>query len=975
MLKFMAQKSLEVARRKARQALKENSSELDFSDMGLAEIPEEVFRLNGLKNLNLSRNKLKSIPTELFLLKNLETLELAGNPVSELPAEIGDLKNLKYINLTEMELSEFPSSICNLKNLEILYAGYNNLKTLPKGFSKLGKLRGLFLHDNDFSVFPAGLRNHSSLVELTIGKNIRQIPKRIASFRELNRLCLIGNNLESLPSEIADIEKLSQLELNGNSLKEIPTQIGFMPNLSELNIRGNDLPASLLSAERDGSSVLLAQIRSLSDPENVTPLFEAKLMITGEGKVGKSCLRMALDGSIDPKLDLQNSTTWGVDCGTLFLEGDTENEKPIQFNYWDFGGQKIYRITHQFFYSDQGLYLLVWDPRLGEEQCLIHDWLIRISARTAGEAKVILVATHADVDGGNYSPEVDLTRYDANLRALVVEQISVDSFTGKNIDALKAAMARHVKGMPGIASPINKNWDASRKKALSHDNPAPWMSYKEFSEICFQEGIEDEEAVRSIAATFLHRLGRGVWYGIDWENDPFLQDTIVRDPSWLAMAFMEIVEHEPTKLSGGMLDHNHLTDVWIKHGRETDGWRVYDLDDHQRLMRMMRAQGVALPTKSSNGERSLIPQLVPTNRPEMPWSDPGEVADELRVLRMQSKIEPVIDGFMSHLIASLEPYHYYLENGVGTFWKDGIFLRDAEGRFKNDAVVKKTSERNFLQLDISVAGDEPGFLLQQIDAAISECLKFWPGAKRSDSVACPHKIHDRLCIGTFRLQNVERWLQRGQENAICQECDQVTTPSDLIYGLRDREISHNTAEHLVHYLAYKEQRPAPSSIVLLPAKARWKEVRSWEVLGRSRMKAQLRSEFSGALVAEKEFTATPGLLKYLGPVAKLGALFFAAIPLPLDLSPEITESFGELGDSLDKLGDQLPSGEERPNLEHQNSSKNLNLVAEFLTAIQLSPKAHGMDLERAPDGKWYWMTSVEVEQHRPTQATINPSVG
>lgn len=952
-------------------AKRENSSEISLANMGLSKLPAQLFDLSEITHLDLTNNNFSVFPTEVFSLTSLRSFSLSLNPIRKLPEEIGDWKYIEELNFTQTQFDILPDGICDLVSLETLYLGYNRLSLLPERFAELSKLRHLFLHNNEFRFLPRQLEYCSNLETLTIGSKLKKVPKRISRFRSLRRLSLSGNKISSLPREIADLRYLNSLELFGNRLSSIPPEVGFMPNLTDLIITENaELPASLLSAEKDGVGVLLAQVRSLIDKENVSLLSEAKLMITGEGKVGKSCLRMALDGSIDPTGDLLNSTTWGVDCGALSIPDSEDPEKTINFNYWDFGGQKIYRITHQFFYSDQGLYLLVWDPRLGEEQCLIADWLRRIGARTGGQAKVILVATHADVKGGNYNPYVDLDRYENSLSSLIVEQVSVDSFTGKNIDELKRAIARHARGMPGVRSPINNIWDKARKAALDPVDPSPWMSYRKFGVLCKELGIDDPEAVRSIAATFLHRLGRGVWYGIDWENDAFLHDTIVRDPSWLAMAFMEIVQHEPTRLAGGILDHNDLSEVWINHGRENDGWRVYQLDDHPRLMRMMRAQGVALPIKASSGEKSLIPQLVPTERPRLPWHDPNKLERDQRILRMQVKVQPAVDGFMSHLIAALEPYHLYLEDESGGFWQEGIFLRDIEGRFRNDALVEISSEKNFFQINVVVVGEEPGFLLQQIDASITQCLKFWPGAKREDKVLCPQRVHDNLCIGEFKLSSVQRWLERDMENAICHECDQVSRPSDLIYGLRGRKREEDTADRLLKYLAYKERRPAPSSIVLLPAKGRWRNITTWEVLGKTRMKAQLRSELSGALVAEKEFTSSPGLLRYLGPAAKLGSLFFAAAPLPLDLSPGFSESFGGLSDSLDKLGDQLPGGERTQALDTSSSIQNLALVAEFLEKIDLPPKRYGMDLERAPDGKWYWMSAAEVAQYRPTQASL-----
>lgn len=966
----MSEKAEKEALKVIRKARRDGEARVSLQRFGLTRLPEEIIELKHLKHLNLNGNEFSEFPSSLLHLTELQELYMFRCGLTSLPAGISKLKRLVEFNLTQNFLDRLPDGICALSDLQVLYLGGNSINKLPEEFYRLGELTNLYLHDNQFSSFPTSLRNYGSLVDLTIGSELRTLPKRINKFKKLRRLSLAHNKLETIPHEISSMDSMESLEVQHNRLNHFPPEIANGKEMSQILLYGNDLPSSVVSAGADSQSVLFAQLRSLTDPSMVDEIREAKLMITGEGKVGKSCLRRALNGSLDKDSDLSSSTTWGVDCGVLEIEDESSGDDRIKFNYWDFGGQKVYRITHQFFYSDQGLYLLVWDPRLGEDQCLIRDWLVRIAARTAGIAKVIIVATHAEVEGGNYRPEVDLSNYRDELRGLVVDQISVDSFTGYNIAELKRLMVLHAGGLPGVRSPINKNWDRARDQALSIDNSAPWMSYKNFSEICQSNGVDDEEAIRSIAATFLHRLGRGVWYGMDWADDAFLCDTIVRDPSWLAMAFMEVVQHEPTRLSGGILDHANLSDVWINHGREGDGWRVYQLDDHQRLLRMMRAQGVALPTKASDGERSLVPQLVPADVPDLPWVSQEDLAVDQRVIRMHSRIEPVLDGLMSHLIAVLEPYHYYLPDGRGGFWQNGIFLRNHAARFRSEAMLEIKAERNYLDLSICVVGDEPGFLLHQIDSSIDECLKFWPGASRSDTVMCPQLDRGVRCTGQFKLENVERWLAQGRSYAICHECDQATPPGDLIYGLKRRDLSEDTSRHLLQYLAYKEQRPAPASIVIFPTKSRWRDIRSWEILGRTRLKVQLRSELSGEVVCEKEFTASAGLLKYIGPAAKLGAIFFAAVPLPLSLPEDVTESLSEVSDALEKISGGVATGETDPDLRDQIGSKNLALVARFLKELGIEPRALGMDIEKAPDGKWYWMSPSEVDRHRPTPAAL-----
>ena len=80
---------------KIREAQERGLRELDLSsDWGtndgvkLTEIPAEVFQLEQLESLNLSRNKLTEIPESIIELSNLTGLYLGNNPLKHPPLEI-----------------------------------------------------------------------------------------------------------------------------------------------------------------------------------------------------------------------------------------------------------------------------------------------------------------------------------------------------------------------------------------------------------------------------------------------------------------------------------------------------------------------------------------------------------------------------------------------------------------------------------------------------------------------------------------------------------------------------------------------------------------------------------------------------------------------------------------------------------------------------------------------------------------------
>ncbi len=79
---------------------------------------------------------------------------------------------------------------------------------------------------------------------------------------------------------------------------------------------------------------------------------------------------------------------------------DPASETEITFNGWDFGGQNIYRPTHQLFFTSPAIYLVVWNPRRGPDVCKVDEWIKMVKHRAYDERRpderprVLVVATH-----------------------------------------------------------------------------------------------------------------------------------------------------------------------------------------------------------------------------------------------------------------------------------------------------------------------------------------------------------------------------------------------------------------------------------------------------------------------------------------------------------------------------------------------------------------------------------------------------
>lgn len=174
--------------------------------------------------------------------------------------------------------------------------------------------------------------------------------------------------------------------------------------------------------------------------EDAKPYARMKLMVVGKQGIGKTSIlellremypnqnrkmpgdhwtkRMGAT-SANSKKKNYNISTVGVDIGDLICEEKKKNGGslygPVMFRYWDFGGQKEYYATHQYFLSKRSLYLVVWRIDEGKSGLIeVLQWLGNIQAR-APNSPVIIVGTHHDNIGVNIT-ETEATSLQQYIR-------------------------------------------------------------------------------------------------------------------------------------------------------------------------------------------------------------------------------------------------------------------------------------------------------------------------------------------------------------------------------------------------------------------------------------------------------------------------------------------------------------------------------------------------------------------------------
>ncbi|MCI0610691.1 MAG: ADP-ribosylation factor-like protein, partial [Anaerolineae bacterium] len=611
-------------------------------------------------------------------------------------------------------------------------------------------------------------------------------------------LFLSDNQLTDIPSSLGQLEHLAVLSLDRNQLIHLPSSLAQLEHLEQLNLRDNPLNPALQSAYDQGLPALKAYLRSLE--QNAEPLYEAKLVLVGEGNVGKTTLLKALKGKEGAAPQEHEPTTHGVeiDIHGLRLLHPAKDGVEIQLNAWDFGGQDVYRVTHQFFFSRRSLYLLVWEPRRGVQQGQVEDWLNMIRLRVGHEARVIIVSTHCKT--GERIARIDKPVFMQQYGGMIVGFHEVDSLvpdetTGEmvGISELKKIIAEQVAQLEHMGMLFNNDWKAARDELIAH--PEPRISYAIFTEICASHALSQIDT--DTLAHLMHDLG----YIVHYSDDERLRDDVVLQPQWLTKAIGFVLEDRATQESEGMLHDNRLQKVWYDHPFQNEP--RYDPSLYPFFLRLMEKYDVSYRLPEER-HASLVAQHVPQVRPELPWLPEQDPPENLRRIAMICAMEEDPPGLVPWMIVRTHDYAFE-KNNRRLHWQKGMFLSHPP---HGEAMLEKRGR----EFHVYAQSIYPEYFMNVLQETLHKLIKDnWPGmeGRYRFTVPCPTLVDGKPCKGRFNIQALRQFISNGVQEYPCQECYKPHPIRKLLSGLEPspidvqlREINERLAgmdSRIAHY--------------------------------------------------------------------------------------------------------------------------------------------------------------------------------
>jgi internalin A len=780
------------AEKKIRQALQSRATGLVLGgnydtpdEKKLSELPELLWKLKQLKSLTISYTKLTALPDSLGRLTQLTSLNLPNNQLTALPDSLGQLTQLRELNLSDNQLTALPDSLGQLTQLKFLYLPNNQFATLPEWLSQSVGWNSVFFSKHNLEI-PAWLISPSSSLSPYLEFTSTELPDWLSKLNNLQWLTIYSSLLVALPNWIIHLTKLQTLSINSNQITDLPPSLTQLEHLKELVLDDNPLNPALQSAYNackhgENYEPLFAYLRSLA--EGAEPLYEAKLVLVGEGNVGKTTLLKALKsekGEGAPRKG--ETTTHGVeiDIHGLKLPHPAKDGVEIQLNAWDFGGQDVYRVTHQFFFSRRSLYLLVWEPRRGVQAGQVEDWLNMIRLRVGNDARVLIVSTHCKT--GERIARIDKPVLLQQYGEMIVGFYEVDSLvpdekTGEmiGIAELKKVLAEESAKLEQMGMLFNNNWKAARDELLALSEPR--ISYSIFGEVCAKHSLSEIDT--STLARLMHDLG----YIVHYSEDEKLRDDVVLKPQWLTKAIGFVLEDRLTQEREGILPDGRLHQVWHDHAFKDEP--RYDTPLYPFFLRLMEKYDVSY--RLPDGKASLVAQHVPQVRPELPWLPEQEPPENLRRIAMICAMEEDPPGLVPWMIVRTHDYAVEQKNAAGVHslhWQKGMFLNHPP---HGEAMLEKRGR----EFHIYTQADWPEYFMNVIQHTLQKLIKDnWPGMedRYGFMVPCPEVVNGQPCKGRFKIQALRQFLVEGDTTVRCQECSCKLSIAELLFGFEDTKI-------------------------------------------------------------------------------------------------------------------------------------------------------------------------------------------
>ncbi|MBC7774608.1 MAG: leucine-rich repeat domain-containing protein, partial [Phycisphaerae bacterium] len=633
---------------------------LDLGNCGLTEVPTDILNLDWVEKLYFGNQIIinKSQWDRSSGVIDYHKENYPPNTIAIFPDFLLRLKSLNCLSIESLNLIKDFSPISKLSNLQVLNCSSTRIDDLSplKELKNLRQLNASETLINDL----APLRGLKRLERLNLSRTRIFDLSPLSGFKNLQQLD-ICNTLVSDLSPILSLIKAGRQVIWHRKWDNKDKLIHVL-----------DCPITIPPREvvERGENAIL---RYFDEREKVgtDQIYEAKLLLIGEGGAGKTTLCHKLFDHLS-ELPKEKDSTRGIDIRPLYF--DLPDGKQFRINVWDFAGQGKYQAAHSFFYTHRSLYVLVDDTRTLDEneayRTFYYHWLQ--TAELFGGNSPLLVL---------HNQKADRARTGFNLGTFQAEFpfvkelfcINLGSKDTSGILDLKKQITRWAQKLPHIGDVVPKTWVKVREDIETERQMNPYISDQRYRDICAIHGITDE-LKQSDLSHYFHDLG----IFLHFQENALLRRDIFLQNQWVTDAVYKILD-DP-EISGkqrGRFDKTDLARLW------DEGFYSKRRDELLALMLQFE-----LCYQVQDTETYIAPQLLPGDIP---------VYDLGKDIPLQLKYEYgfMPKGLLYRLIVRI---HRLIAKGQLAVWNGGAVLE----RLNAKADILESLDRR--QISVRVTG-------------------------------------------------------------------------------------------------------------------------------------------------------------------------------------------------------------------------------------------------------------------------------
>lgn len=381
-------------------------------------------------------------------------------------------------------------------------------------------------------------------------------------------------------------------------------------------------------------------------------IYEAKVLVVGEPSAGKTTLTKKTKDNetwVREMKGKESKSTVGIVIDILPFNYNKDKSKELTTYFWDFGGQNIQYVLHQYFFTESSLYILLADGR--KELTNFNYWFEIIA--TLGKGCPVIVVLNENNSKPIKTFNINEFRKEFGETLESIEEKSVDFYNDSDgrFDTLKAEIQNKVCNLKHIGQDLPKKWVDIRKDIEKIKDEKAYIDKDDYIQLCDKHKLDKE--YRQQVLDYLHVLG----IALNYKADVHLRNKLILKPNWVIDALYVVLKDNKIEKDKGIFEVDYVDSLWENEG--------YSTKDCEILLNLMQKGSFEIAYKLVNTNKFIVPILLP-------YKPIDYQLEETNSIHMKIQYRFMPKGIVSRLIVRLHKNIVTKEEQI--VWNKGVLL-------------------------------------------------------------------------------------------------------------------------------------------------------------------------------------------------------------------------------------------------------------------------------------------------------------